>query len=131
MRYYEWHKGELQYKYQATERHSQQREHELIIKSKVCPWTWVDPETCCVRLKESIISKKSLASALEEQHTCTFKSPTIKNESYFKQISPTKSENFCIIITVHTFCGITAWWFSRMSRLIWWAHNFFSSTVLA
>jgi hypothetical protein len=55
----------------------------------------VDPETCCVRLKESIISKKSFASALEEQHTCTLKSPTIKNESYFKQISPTKSENSC------------------------------------
>ncbi len=34
-------------------------------------------------------------------------------------------------VTGRTFCGITAWWFSRMSLFMWWAHSFFSSTVLA
>lgn len=30
-----------------------------------------------------------------------------------------------------TFCGMMAWWFSRISLFMWWAHSFFSSSVLA
>lgn len=44
--------------------------------------------------------------------------------------SKTKTD-LCGPVTVRTFCGITAWWFSRMSLFMWWAHSFFSSTVLA
>lgn len=36
-----------------------------------------------------------------------------------------------VLIMLRTFCGMTAWWFSRMSLFMWWAQSFFSSTVLA
>ena len=62
-------------------------------KSKVCPWLCVGPETCCTRLKDLQMFKKSVANGFEVLSIWMFKSPAIMALSNLSTRKDMRSEN--------------------------------------
>lgn len=114
------------------------------IKSKVCPWTWVGPDTHCTKSKESIRLRKSCERGLESQHTWILKSPRIRILSWLVTISARNSANSLIkllfawggryIITKTTGFTRESWnsWTSKLLH-VWvdkqWQRWLFLNTV--
>lgn len=57
---------------------------------------------------------------------------SVSGRGWHRRMSPTPGQKWGDTgVCALTFCGTMAWWFSRMSLLMWCVHTRFSSALLA
>lgn len=107
-----------------------------------CNGTWKDLQGSNNNTEEHFITSLLIFAFINllQQKRCLLTDGVHLQDSFFC-LKHTTNHYWCLhwspgaiwvsILMFLTFCGMMAWWFSTMMRLMWWAQSFFSSTVLA